>query len=167
MTRSGSGAASTVYVSTSTGSAGATDYQPLAKYVVDFSAYETSKTVTLLANGDTKFEPNESFAVNLTTPVNATIADAQGIGTITNDDARPPARVFVATGGADGNDCSLQATPCRNLNAAIAQVAAGHVLPFTTEERRRVDGEEHAHGGLVHLEACLLYNLTLPTSDLV
>ena len=45
----------------------------------------TSISVTI--KGDTLFEGNETFFVNLSSPVNATIADAQGIGTITNDDA--------------------------------------------------------------------------------
>jgi chitinase len=35
-------------------------------------------------------EGNETFTLNLGTPTNATIADAQGIATITNDDAAPP-----------------------------------------------------------------------------
>jgi CSLREA domain-containing protein len=56
---------------------------------------------------DGKVEPNETFVVNLTTPTNATIAQAQGTGTILNDDLapvsvcapRPPVRVApVATG---------------------------------------------------------------------
>src|SRR5439155_1475189 len=34
----------------------------------------------------TKFEPNETFFVNLSNPVNATISDNQGVGTIVNDD---------------------------------------------------------------------------------
>jgi hypothetical protein len=37
---------------------------------------------------DTTVEPNETFFVNLSGPVNATIAGAQGQGTILNDD--PP-----------------------------------------------------------------------------
>ena len=40
----------------------------------------------MTVNGDSVFEPDETFAVNLTSPVNATIADAQGLGTIGNDD---------------------------------------------------------------------------------
>ena len=36
--------------------------------------------------GDTKVEGNETFAVNLFSPTNATIGDAQGIGTLLNDD---------------------------------------------------------------------------------
>jgi hypothetical protein len=49
---------------------------------------ETSKTFTITINGDTTSEPDETFLVNLTNPVGGvTIADAQAIGTITNDDA--------------------------------------------------------------------------------
>jgi len=37
-------------------------------------------------NGDTNVEPNETFFVNVTNIIGATIGDAQGIGTISNDD---------------------------------------------------------------------------------
>ena len=40
-------------------------------------------------NGDTLDEANETFFVNLSAPSNATIADGQGVGTITDDDATP------------------------------------------------------------------------------
>jgi CSLREA domain-containing protein len=53
-----------------------------------FSAGDTTKTITVLVNGDQKFEPNETFFVNLINPVNATITDNQGLGTILNDDAQ-------------------------------------------------------------------------------
>lgn len=46
----------------------------------------TTRTVTVLVNGDTTPEANETFSVNLSGASNATIADAQGIGTIVNDD---------------------------------------------------------------------------------
>src|SRR6185312_8027902 len=39
--------------------------------------------------GDTTFESNETFFVNLSTAVNATISDNQGAGTINNDDSQP------------------------------------------------------------------------------
>ena len=47
---------------------------------------ETSKTVTIAVQGDLTVEIDEAFFVNLTAPINATIADAQGIGTILDDD---------------------------------------------------------------------------------
>jgi hypothetical protein len=43
--------------------------------------------VTVSVNGDTTDEPNETFVVNLSNPANATIAKAQGTGTIINDDS--------------------------------------------------------------------------------
>jgi beta propeller repeat protein len=53
---------------------------------ITFNPGEVSKTVGVIVNGDTLIENNETFKVNLSTPVNATIADGEGIGTINNDD---------------------------------------------------------------------------------
>ena len=58
-----------------------------ASGTLTFAAGETTKTVTVLVNGDTLDEANETFFVNLSNPSNATIADGQGVGTITDDDA--------------------------------------------------------------------------------
>jgi Ca2+-binding RTX toxin-like protein len=51
-----------------------------------FTPGQTSKTVSVSVNGDTTVEPDETFFVNLSAATNATIADAQGVGTIQNDD---------------------------------------------------------------------------------
>jgi hypothetical protein len=64
--------------------------------------------VTVQVNGDTTAEPNETFTVNLSNAVgNATIADAQGVGTIVNDDQVvivPPSRISVTDATtAEGN----------------------------------------------------------------
>jgi hypothetical protein len=56
-----------------------------------FNAGETTKTVTVSVNGDTLDEADETFLVNLSTPVGATISDGQGVGTITDDDETPQA----------------------------------------------------------------------------
>ena len=63
--------------------------------VLSFAAGETSKTVTVLVNGDTKSENPENFTLNLTNPTNATIADNQGLATISNED--PPVITVAAT----------------------------------------------------------------------
>jgi hypothetical protein len=47
---------------------------------------ETSKQITVSILGDTLAESDETFFINLSNPINATIADTQGIATITNDD---------------------------------------------------------------------------------
>ena len=71
--------------------------------VVHFNAGETAKQVLVTVNGDTTFENNETFSVQLSNATNgATISDGQGTGTIVNDDAN---HVPVATIG----DHSLQA----------------------------------------------------------
>ncbi|MFM6758214.1 MAG: FG-GAP-like repeat-containing protein, partial [Microcystis panniformis] len=66
------------------------DYTAIATTPLTFNAGETSKTITVAVNGDTKVESNETFFVNLsnlqTNGRNVTIADNQGQGTITDDD---------------------------------------------------------------------------------
>jgi hypothetical protein len=54
---------------------------------ITFNAGETSKAITVLVNGDTIVEPNETFFVNLISATNATIGKGQGVGTIVNDDS--------------------------------------------------------------------------------
>lgn len=57
---------------------------------VTISAGSTSATITVVVNGDTNVEGDETFFINLSGAVNATISDSQGQGTIQNDDAAPP-----------------------------------------------------------------------------
>jgi hypothetical protein len=47
---------------------------------------ETSKPVSVTVSGDATIEPNETFLVRLSAPVNAAIEKDTGIGTIVNDD---------------------------------------------------------------------------------
>ena len=60
-----------------------------ASGAVTFAAGETSKTITIAVHGDTLYEANEKFHVDLSSPVNATIGDSRGVGTIVNDDPMP------------------------------------------------------------------------------
>ncbi|HBB89084.1 MAG TPA: hypothetical protein DC047_15875 [Blastocatellia bacterium] len=50
------------------------------------SAGQTAYTFDVTVNGDTIVEPNETFFVNVTNVVGATVTDGQGQGTIQNDD---------------------------------------------------------------------------------
>ena len=49
-------------------------------------AGNSTYTFTVAVNGDATVEPNETFFVNVTNVTGATVGDAQGLGTITNDD---------------------------------------------------------------------------------
>ena len=55
-----------------------------------FTPGQTSKTVTILVNGDTQVEPDETFTIELSELSNnsrdISISDGSGLGTITNDD---------------------------------------------------------------------------------
>jgi len=72
-----------------TATAGSGDYVSTSG-TLTFTPGQTSKTITVNVIGGTLVEPNETFFVNLSSPTDATIAVAQGTGTITNDDAPPP-----------------------------------------------------------------------------
>jgi hypothetical protein len=65
-----------------------------------FAPGESAKTVTVQVDGDTTVEPDETFTVNLASATgNATIADAQAVGTIVNDDQpviEQAARISIA-----------------------------------------------------------------------
>src|SRR5207247_1462531 len=52
---------------------------------ITFDPGQTTQTITIVINGDTAIEPNETLFVNLTNAINATIADDQGVITINND----------------------------------------------------------------------------------
>jgi hypothetical protein len=76
----------TIDYSTANGTATAgSDYLAVAG-TLNFAAGETVKTVSVPIIGDTVPEDTETFTLNLSNASGATIADNQGIGTITNDD---------------------------------------------------------------------------------
>jgi len=61
--------------------------------LLTFTTGQTTKTVSVLVNGDIVVESGEQFFVNLSNCVGCSITDPQGIGTITNDDSPPPGQV--------------------------------------------------------------------------
>jgi hypothetical protein len=93
----------TVNYATADGTATMADNDYVANNgTLTFASGETSKTIIVLVNGDTKFEPNETFAVNLSSPNNATIAAGTGTGTIQNDDPQPALSIGNVT-ASEGN----------------------------------------------------------------
>ena len=78
--------------------------------------------MTVVVNGDTEPEGDETFLINLVNPVGADLSDAQGVGTIENDD---PWTWFVATGGDDGNSCVSPTAPCLTIQSAVDKAWSG------------------------------------------
>ena len=73
-----------------------------ASGTLTFAPGETSKTVTVQIVGDTIKEANKTFALRLSSAVNATLPAADGIGTILDDDARPKIKA-VSSSVIEGN----------------------------------------------------------------
>ncbi|MGK5088396.1 Calx-beta domain-containing protein [Bdellovibrionota bacterium FG-2] len=80
----------TFYWTTSDGTATAgSDYASVSLTEATIPAGKTTATLNVPLNGDTTSETDETFAVTLSSPTNATILNATGTGTITNDDSAP------------------------------------------------------------------------------
>jgi hypothetical protein len=78
----------TVQYATANGTATAgSDYQA-RNGTLSIPAGQTSGTITVPVIGDRLGEPTETFAVNLSSPTNATVGDGRGIGTIVDDEPR-------------------------------------------------------------------------------
>jgi hypothetical protein len=78
----------TVHYATADDSAVAGSDYTAASGTVVIPAGQTGATVTIAVRGDRLPEPDETFAVNLSAATNATIGDAQGIGTIRDNEPR-------------------------------------------------------------------------------
>jgi hypothetical protein len=81
-----SGRTVTVDYATANGTATAPADYASETGTVTFTAGDTSEQVTIDVASDFLDEVDETFVVNLTNPSNSTISDAQGTGTITDDD---------------------------------------------------------------------------------
>jgi len=92
---SASGQTVTAEYATADGTAQAASDYDSANNLIVFEPGETSKPITVLVNGDTQSESNETFVVNLSNLTNVTLAKAQGTGTILDDDnVQPPTLQF-------------------------------------------------------------------------
>jgi hypothetical protein len=145
---------------------------------LNFAASDTSRQVTVMVNGDLVAEPDESFFLNLSAPLNATIADGEGVGTIVNDDdsglryhAVTPCRVLdtrsttplvagvertVAVSGACGIPATARAVAANvtavqpSDNGFVRLFPAGQAAP-TTSAINYSAGRARANNGLFGL----------------
>ena len=80
----------TVDYATANGTATAGNDYTAATGTLTFRPGEREKTIPVPVAGDTSIEPNETFAVTLSNPVNATIGQGSATATINNDDTAVP-----------------------------------------------------------------------------
>ena len=115
-------ATATVDFTTGSGSASSGTDFAAASGQLSFAAGAATRTVAVTINGDTTYEVDETFTVNLSNAAGATVADAQGIGTITNDD-EPPAFSVGDVSGNEGNSGTTTLVFTVTLSPASAVLA--------------------------------------------
>ncbi|MDM8561960.1 Calx-beta domain-containing protein [Candidatus Marithioploca araucensis] len=123
-----SGLTVTVDYATSNGTATTadSDYVAVGSTTLTFTPSQTTKTVNVTVNGDSTYESDETFNVDLSSPSNATITDNQGTGTITNDDS-PPTVSFTAA-----SQSVAENTASTTITAALSAISGQDVtVPFT------------------------------------
>ena len=110
------------YASANNTASADTDYVA-ASGTLTFAPGQQSQPVSITINGDTNVESNETFFVNLSSAVNATIGDDQAIGTITNDDAAGPTPTISINdvSVAEGNSGTTTATFTVSLSTTSNQ----------------------------------------------
>jgi subtilisin family serine protease len=84
----------TVAFATADGTAGAGDYGSTSG-TLTFAPSATLQTISINVHGDLVAESPETFAVNLSSPTNAMLGDAQGVATIVDDDGTISPSLFV------------------------------------------------------------------------
>jgi hypothetical protein len=75
------------------------DYTAASGQLIFPAMSTASQTAVVLIHGDLDLEPDETFSVQLTDPVDATLADGLAVGTILNDD---DGNFLITTGPAGG-----------------------------------------------------------------
>ena len=125
----GAGGASMAYATADGTATAGTDYIA-ASGTATIPEGATSVTITVDVLGDTTTEPDETFFVNLDAPVGVEIADAQGVGTIVNDDVTTlPISAIQGSGQLSPHDGLAVATAgivtARKNNGFFLQTADG------------------------------------------
>ena len=102
----------TVEYATADGSAvSGEDFEPVSG-TLSFPIGETTQTVTVDVHGDSTFEPDEHFSLELANAVEAGIIDGHGVATIANDDTanRPPVAVDDTAATVEGQALVIPST---------------------------------------------------------
>jgi hypothetical protein len=98
-----------------------------------FAAGETTKTIAVPVVGDTAFEPDESFNVTLSSPVNAVLGSATAAGTITNDDVAAAAKAGHWSGFSNaGGNVQFDVQPDGNTFVNLVIVYKSTCSPAAT-----------------------------------
>ncbi len=131
ISRSTGGSTVTVTYATANGSATAPADYTAASGTFTLTGPTLSGTVSVPVVPDTIVEPNETFTLQLSNPVGATIVDGSGTATLLNDDSQggPVTTTFVVAAGADDvNEDGTAFAPGPGLWAGTGSSAAASYL---------------------------------------
>ena len=109
----------TVSFATADGTATAGNDYAATSGTVTFNSGDTTKLIAIEVKGDNTDEINETLLVNLSNPTNATIATAQGVGTILDDDG--PSMSIDSVSVTEGNTGFVNAVFTVTLSAPSVQ----------------------------------------------
>lgn len=101
---------SVVYATADDTAQAGVDYTSKPATTLNLSAGTVSKTLTISILEDTLDESNETFTVILSSPVNATITDGEGVGTIADNDDPPTLSVNDVTVDEDAGTATFMVT---------------------------------------------------------
>jgi Calx-beta domain len=135
------------------------DYLSMAGQLV-FSSGETEELVPVPVLGDTAVELHETFTLNLSSPVNATIQDGVGEGTILDDDAASLSSIELTHGSRLTADLAAQPGPLadqdlyrlaqagRSSWEIVADGVSGDIAPGLVLERLAEDNSTVLQSGV-------------------
>ena len=124
------------------------DYIGISNQLVTIPAGSTTATVTVLVNGDIKYEVQEYFRVTISTPTNATLGTSIRYGYIANDDTLPSLSIADAN-LTEGN------TSYSNMNfiVTISKAADASVNYATSNGTATAGSDYDAVGGTLIFRA--------------
>lgn len=138
------------------------DYTP-ASGSLSFAPGETQKTIDVSATGDLDLEPDETFQVTLSGPVDGVLGNASATATIQNDDvARPRSGRYSGTtsqGRPISFDVSGDVTRLSNLSLRLDFTCAEVQVAFTNESL------EFGSGSMPIVSKSWTFGSNIPISD--
>ena len=124
------------------------DYGPVST-TLNFAPGQVSTTVDVLVQGDTVHELDETYAVDLSNPTGAALADAHGVGTIVDDDAAPVL---------DVGDATVTEGDAGDVTASFPVTLTGATQVPVTVDVATADGTATAPGDYASLTTSLTFS---------
>ncbi|MEI5679504.1 MULTISPECIES: putative Ig domain-containing protein [unclassified Mesorhizobium] len=123
------------------------DYVALSGTGVSIGPGSIGGPVTVQILGDTLSEPNETFFVNVTNVVGATVVDGQGVGTIVDNDtsAAPTITSISPTSGPTAGGTSVVITGTNLTGATAVTFGSTAVISFTVDSATQITATTSAH----------------------